>query len=275
MVATISKTLADTIRRTLAIPERTVPQSPVREGETSSVKQKLEFTEEEEGGVKESSSTGESGESTSGSEESHEKELAFKNFPLGISERGHAISKEEKELQLEEIERKKEKLRIETQRKLQKDADLERQKRLEEEEEYVRQRELQYRLEQEDEMRELEREYAEQQSEYLKLAIQTKEEESERAAWDSARYTETRDVVDRLERLRQQLRLPPLNIHGGIGECPEGETNPYESAAYRDFGAVFTTDLQEHFTHSYKTRANQFNLPPEPPWQLPKPKPRG
>lgn len=38
---------------------------------------------------------------------------------------------------------------------------------------------------------------------------------------------------------------------------------------------MLTTDLQEHFAHSFRTRANQFNLLPEPPWELPKPKPRG
>lgn len=91
--------LADTIRRQAAVPEETVLLSPARVGETSSVKQRLDFTEEEEeGGGKESPSTGESGESTSGSEESHEKEVAFKNFSLGISEKGQVIEKGEEEL---------------------------------------------------------------------------------------------------------------------------------------------------------------------------------
>lgn len=71
--------------------------------------------------------------------------------------------------------------------------------------------------------------------------------------------------MNRLERLRQQIQLPPLNVHGGIGECSEEETNPYESEVFRDFGAVLTNDLQEQFAHSYRTRANQSNLPPEAP----------
>lgn len=58
---------------------------------------------------------------------------------------------------------------------------------------------------------------------------------------------------------------------GGIGDSLEEGMNPYESEAYRDFGAVLATDLQDQFAHSYRTRANQLKLPPELPWELPKP----
>lgn len=112
----------DTLRHQLGTSTRTVPPSPRKEGETSFAKQKLDFTEEDEGGEKELSTTGESEESTGDSEESREKEVIFKDPQQKKEGIGQVAKIGDEEARLEEQVRLDEKARVKEQERLEVEA---------------------------------------------------------------------------------------------------------------------------------------------------------
>lgn len=54
-----------------------------------------------------------------------------------------------------------------------------------------------------------------------------------------------------------------------------GQVSFLGSEGYSKYRKKLVTSLDYQFTHNYMIRANKVNLPPEPKWELPKPKPRG